>query len=591
MTIFDLKIEGVEFQQLSGIDIFESAHNHAVCWLSLIVDEKFDAKTILSWNETKITVKADKEIIFCGLISQFAFNDGIDAKILYVTARSLSCQLESVRRTQTFQSVKKKFSDVLSSVEKNYQSAELICATDSTIAEMIYRENLTDWEFLKELAEQHGQILFVNSRTDKLKISLGFEAFNEISPQSMRILRQVVPMDFFKRLEANTYSGARSCYFAETDLLTDEIKIGVGYGVNFENQVQAVIASHIYASENILFNEIKLRHAEGCRADAWDVAKFFDRFYYLTGKVLESKDNNVKIHFDCDETQSKDEAREIPYESPVSNYLYTMPDEGDKIFVYVDHIRQATMGSLRTKEVSDDYKNRSFKTKDSALIFDPKKISFDAEEKTSLTEENGVKFATPKNVVISSKGDIIIQAAQGLMPDNQLTMVGPHMAGYAMYLAKLGQPATVQFNPAASTVGKIDSQIRNSGAKAEPLELSDLARELDKITSRQDKSSSATDSGGGSGGTLKFDAKKSAFLQTKDSSIAMEGENLNVKTRALMQVGYIPMAGGGSGSLSKFEGGNPKNRSEQINVEHGREDRARVKEIVAPTPDDKNISR
>ena len=399
-------------------------------------------------------------------------------------------------------------------------------------------------------------------------------------------------MNFFKRLEANTYEGARSAYFVETSLFTYDVKIGVGYGVNFDNKVQAVISSHVYFYENVLRNDITLRHEEGCRADAWDVVKHFDKFFYITGKVLESKDTNVKVQFDCDEKQDKNEALDIPYESPVNNYLYTMPDENDKVFVYVDHIRQAAMGSLRAKDVSDDYKDRSFKVaKNSALIFDPKKTEFNAAEKTAVTQEGNVKFSTPKDIIFSSKGDIFIQSAQGLMPDNQLTMAAAHMAGYAQYLAGLGQPATVQFNPAASTVGKVTAEITNSGSKAETVELSDLAKELDKKTGRKDKQSENKNSGGGSGGTIKLDGKKSSLIEVKDSSIEMKGSNLNVKTRALMQVGYIPMAGGGTGSLSKFEGGNPKNRSDKINAEHGKEDRSRVKEKVTKTPDTKTISR
>ena len=224
------------------------------------------------------------------------------------------------------------------------------------------------------------------------------------------------------------------------------------------------------------------------------------------------------------------------------------------------------------------------------MIFDPKKFSFVAAEKTEVKHEDGTKLSTNKDIVLSSKGDIIIQSAQGLVPDGQLTMIAPHTAGYTQYLASLGQPATVQFNPAGSTVGKVDSQIKNTGSKAEKVELSDLAKELDKITGRKDKQSEAKESGGGSGGNLKLDGKKSSILQVKDSSIEMQGSNLNVKTRALIQIGYIPMAGGGTGSLTKFEGGNPKNRSEKINIEHGSEDRSRIKEKVEPTPDDKKIS-
>ena len=556
------------------------------------MDEKFESKTVLSWSKTQIKVKADKDIIFCGIISQCRLEERIDGKYLQVTALSLSSKLESARKTMSFQSAKKKISEMLSEVEKNNKPAEISCWKDETVAALIYRENLTDWEFLTYLAERHGQLLFVDSKTDKLRVSVGFKSFKDFkTDKSFKLLQMNSPINFYKRLEANTYEGARASYFVETTLQTDDVKIGVGYGVNYDNKKQVVIASHVYIYENVLFNEITLRPAEGCRADAWDVVKHFDKFFYLTGKVLESKDTNVKVQFDCDEKQDKSTALDIPYESPVSNYLYTMPDENDKVFVYVDYIRQAAMGSLRAKEVSDAAENRSFKTKESALIFDPKKTEFNAAEKTAITEEGDVKFTTPKNIIISSKGDIIIQSAQGLMPDNQLTMAATHMAGYTQYLAGLGQPATVQFNPAGSTVGKVETEIKNSGSKAEDVELSDLAKELDKLTGRKDKSAENKNSGGGAGGTIKLDGKKSSLLGVKDSSIEMKGSNLNVKTRALMQVGYIPMPGGGTGSLSKFEGGNPKNRSDEINAEHGREDRSRVKEKVDKTPDNKTISR
>ncbi len=592
MTLGDLKVEGVDYQELLNIEVVERAHAHGVCRLTFIVKDDLDAKKILSWNKTVVTVKADKDIIFCGIICQCRFETRIDNRLLYVTAQSLSCQLESARRSMTFQSAKKKFSEILDAVKKNCNGADLICWKDEVVAEMIYCENLSDWEFLKELAESHGQILFVNSRLNKLQVSVGFKSFEDFSADdSIELLRRNVPIDFCKRLESNTYSGARTCYFAETNLRTLETKISVGCSVNYENAKQAVIARRIYVHENVLYNEIKLRHEEGCRADAWDVCKHFDKFFYLTGKVLESKDTNVKVQFDCDDEQDKSTALEIPYESHVSNYLYTMPDENDKVFVYVDRLRQAAMGSLRTKDVSDDAKNRSFKTKDSSFLADDKKFSFAAAEKTTVVEEDAVKFDTPKDIIFSCKGDLIIQSAQGLMPDNQTKMATTHATGYTQYLSGLGQPATVQFNPAGSTVGKDASEIKNAGSKKEDVELSDLAKELDKLTGRQSKESQENESDGGSGGTLKLDGQKSAIVQVKDSSIEMKGSNLNVKTRALMQVGYTPMAGGGTGSLSKFEGGSPNNRSDEINVEHGREDRSRVKEQITATPDTKDISR
>ena len=86
--IGDLKIEGVTYKQLIDIEIFESVGQHGICQISLMVDEKLDAKTILSWNKTQIKVKADKDIIFCGIICQCRLKIGIDANYLNVTAKT-----------------------------------------------------------------------------------------------------------------------------------------------------------------------------------------------------------------------------------------------------------------------------------------------------------------------------------------------------------------------------------------------------------------------------------------------------------------------------------------------------------------------
>ncbi|MBR1730520.1 MAG: hypothetical protein IJ728_13465 [Selenomonadaceae bacterium] len=317
----------------------------------------------------------------------------------------------------------------------------------------------------------------------------------------------------------------------------------------------------------------------------------FKKFQYLIGSVLESKDNNIKVKFEDDENQSDNESIEIPYSSAASNYLYTMPDKDDKIFVHFDGVKQEAMGSLRKKDPSDPYDKRSFKIKDASLSVESDKMEFAAaKDKAVINEGAEIKLTAKKDIIFSSKGDMIIQSAAGMLPDNQIIMAAAHMAGYAQYLAMMGQPATVQLNPAGSTVGKLDSQIKNAGSKAEAVELSDIAKELDKISGRKSKSEKKS-SGGGGGGSIKFNAKDSLILQVKDSSISMKGKNLNVKTRALMQVGYIPTPGGGTGSLSKFEGGNPNNRSDKINIEHGSEDRSRVKEKITPVDDNKNISR
>lgn len=593
MTVADLKVEGVSgYKNILDIEIVESAHCHGVCKLSLLMKDDFKASEVVNWSQKQLSVKTKEggKFIFCGIITAYEIEIQ-SCVVLTVTVETLSAKLAaSKEQSATFQKNSKKISDILNEVKKTYSGSDISCATDKQIAELVYRDNLTDWDFLRELAEMQGQILFCSSKTDRLTISLGFKAFKEFQDKDLKFVRQISPLKFCKRLEKNTYSSARPSYFVETDFFTYNAEIGVGCGVKYDNQTQAVIASHVFVNNNLLCNEIKIRHKEGCRADAWDVTKFFDRFYYLTGTVLESADTNVKVHFNCDAKQEKNDALNIPFESVLSNYLYTMPDEKDKVFVYCDRNRQSAMGSLRSKDVADKAEDRSFKTKEASMIFDSKKISFAASDKADFTEEGNVKLTAKKNIVFSAKGDIYLQSAAGSLPDNQITMATPHFVGYGIYTAMMGQPASVQFNPAGATVGKVQATVKNGGTKKEDVELSDLAKELDKITGRKNKQAENKSSSGGSGGSVKLEGKKEFVLNVKNSFVGLKGSNTNIKTRVFNTLGYIPAGGGGTGSLSKYEGGSPDARSESIKAEQGKEDHSRQKEKIQATKDNKNIS-
>ena len=70
MISSDLKVEGVKYDRLLDLDIVERANTHGICKLVVAVSDDFDTKTMLGWSKTPLTVKADKDIIFGGLIDQ-----------------------------------------------------------------------------------------------------------------------------------------------------------------------------------------------------------------------------------------------------------------------------------------------------------------------------------------------------------------------------------------------------------------------------------------------------------------------------------------------------------------------------------------
>ena len=133
--------------------------------------------------------------------------------------------------------------------------------------------------------------------------------------------------------------------------------------------------------------------------------------------------------------------------------------------------------------------------------------------------------------------------------------------------------------------------MKSDGAPLEKVQMSDLAKALDKKAEKGSDNKQKSSSGGASGGSGKMTIKagKTLLLKVGDSSI--EVSKRDIKTRALFTVGYIPGVGVGSGSPSVIAPGRVSSRSASIKAEHGEKDRPRLKEGGRGTNDNKRISR
>ena len=223
VAIGDIKIEGVAYKQLIDIEIFETIGQHGTCQILLMVDEKLDAKTILNWNKTQIKVKADKDIIFCGIISQCRLENRIGTNYLNVTVKSLSCKLETARKSMTFQNAKKKFSDILSIVEKEYKLDPFTEVTSRVVANVqLVQSDDKNGIVVLSAPDNYIELFDFDSEDNELDISFTRENTN-IDPKNVNIT--VYTTDLTK--VRNTGAASVCLDSLDTDVLTVE-NSGVG---------------------------------------------------------------------------------------------------------------------------------------------------------------------------------------------------------------------------------------------------------------------------------------------------------------------------------------------------------------------------
>lgn len=143
----------------------------------------------------------------------------------------------------------------------------------------------------------------------------------------------------------------------------------------------------------------------------------------LQGTVLAVSGNEVQVRFDSDAGGGS--AMWMPYESPISNSFYCMPDEGDRVFVYQENDGKAVcLGSRHvntghpdfTKPKEDVLTNhdKMVKLGESTLTITSTRESHDAGQPDEISihmdDEKGITISSGKDITVAAKGKLSIGA-------------------------------------------------------------------------------------------------------------------------------------------------------------------------------------
>ncbi len=612
IALRELKVDGISCSSIVALRVEEEAGKHGICQLEVTVADPLKTSELLSMGQQKLKVKLQNGgMVFCGVVVRAVQEERHGTYFLRVTAQSLSGQLDRTAQSRTFQSETKTLQQVLSRVasETTSEKPDIKSAKgQDKISQMLYQDRQTDWEFLHRLAESRGSVIFADGKTDVPRVSIGPLPFKGGEPGAViteRGRRALIGQ--CECIRKNTDSKISPAYFVEIEVMTNDLTLGAGYGLSYDGKEQIVKRSYITTEGSVLINYVTLIPKEGCRAGAKDELRETNRGKYLAGKVLEaqgkdkgnsSRHNCVKVHFDCDKKQDKSEARWIPYMNIVNNYMYSMPDEGDRVSVYFEENGTIlAIGSLRgDKPKIDDCKpeNKTFLSEDEFIEFQPKELSIVAGKKAGNvllkeSDDKGIVLMAKKDVVMESSSNIVLQASTGKTLSNQSQMAAAHMTGYTAYTSTGGVPPSSMLNAAGGMIGASASSLKSEGTAAVTPKLSEFAKELDKKTGEkaENKPSSKSSSSSG-GGDLKIKAGKTLILKSGDSSI--EVSKGDIKTKVLFTASYIP-AGGAGGRPAAIGPGRPSGRAANIKAERGAKDRGWLKEGGKTTNDNKRISK
>lgn len=127
----------------------------------------------------------------------------------------------------------------------------------------------------------------------------------------------------------------------------------------------------------------------------------------LTGKVLKTGQEKVRLHLDIDKEQAEDETYEFLWKPVTGNLLYCMPEEGTKAVLYFGKADESTGTVIyNIRENGETGENAEIALKDASFLQmkTTNKLSLLAEGKVQLKGKNVMLLMPLGNVETSLPG-------------------------------------------------------------------------------------------------------------------------------------------------------------------------------------------
>jgi hypothetical protein len=414
--------------QLKELRIEKKNNEHArICFTGVVPEDKKDSYIDGSYSNEVIEVvqiddNSNSTVLFKGIIT------GVQLKavrgIYYISVEGISCtyNMDLKLKKRSFQYKDMQYDELISEVLKDYPGADFIdTAAKGKKLEMVFIQyNETDWEFLKRMASHFNAGLVPDATSDKPKFWFGIPEggksgnLDEFNYSVRKRIGDFVysAVNFIDEIDEQD--------FVYYKILTDKV-FNIGDPIKFNDISLVVNECRSFIEGAVLRHEYVISPKKGLSQDMVLNERLFGASE--EGKVIEVKEDNVRIHLDMDKEQKKEEAFWFPYSTfytaEGNTGWYCMPELDDRVKLYfpsnleeegmaMNSIRRRTAGGDKIDDPKVKYFRTKFKNekrlneKELVLSSDDDKVYI------KLNEDDGIEGYSNSEIKMKDGNDIQI---------------------------------------------------------------------------------------------------------------------------------------------------------------------------------------
>lgn len=370
----------------------------------------------------------DSKPLFSGIALSVEVKVAQDVYYLEVEAISHTYRMDIQRRTRSFQHTKMTVPQMLEQIGKGYEGLDVIdgATGGAKIGRIAIQYQETDWAFLRRMASRYHTSLMPAARFDSPKFYFGIEdnpAPVVLDHTRYTVRKQMLPFRYFQE---NEQAELNENDFIVYEVETDEV-LDLGDQMTFQGHSLYVTEAYTEMRQGLLRHQYTLASYQGL----WQKSYYQEKLAgaSLSGRVMEVRQDQVRIHLDCDDKQEVDTAHWFNYSTVYSGGghtgWYVMPETDDPVSLYFP-------GSREEDGVAGSAVRRADRTSAHNKFSDPhlkiwrtphgKEIRLGPDELVitgkdgsiyiKLDDREGIHIVSNKQVHISAGGNLSLSAGK-----------------------------------------------------------------------------------------------------------------------------------------------------------------------------------
>ncbi|MCX7746062.1 MAG: phage late control D family protein [Clostridia bacterium] len=417
-----------ELVSLRELKIVKRVNDHARIYLTGIIPEgKKDSYIKSSSKKDILEVKqVDNQSkgthLFIGVVTRIGIKAVQGVYFLEIEGASCTLEMDILLKKRSFQNKDMLYEDLIKKVLQDYSDPDSIDTVSGgkNIENFIIQYNETDWEFLKRMAYRFNAGLVPDSSRDKPRFWFGMPAGEhkgKLEEYHYNVGKNTV--EWIRSRQNQMKQVSFSMYYeVETSRL-----LNIGDRLTYQDKNLTVVQALTFIKDSVLRHLYTLTFGNELDFAPLPNPRMFKAS--VEGKVIDIKEDLVRVHLEIDEKQEKEEAYWFPYytdhTSEGNTGGYCMPELNDHVKLYFPSCKEEEgfiIRSLRRKSVGGDKINnpdiKYFRTKHKKEeMFSEKELVFSAKDEKvfiRLDEEKGVEVLSDKDIQIKSDVDLIVKS-------------------------------------------------------------------------------------------------------------------------------------------------------------------------------------